>query len=206
MRDAVLPAQTHWLAGRVVPGANFTVFHVQEIFQAGLDCPQDPHNEMKEEGFLDEPGGAAIRTGLLAAKQAGWDFVEENVQTLFKGTEAEDRYDGRQKVAMSALPVAAANCLVPGSIKITGPAVEPAGLRGYMSNVLRRAGQAGCRTLVFGSGGARQVPDGWDRVHAYEQIVAFGKMAAPIAQRHGVTIAPHTPFGWYMEMIVIRVP
>lgn len=123
-----------------------------------------------------------------AVKQAGWDFVEENVQGLFKGTEPDERYDGRQKVAASALPVLAANCLVPGNLKITGPTANMAVLQAYMINVLRRAGQAGCRTLVFGSGGARQVPDGWDRNRATEQIVAFGKMAAPIAQQFGVTL------------------
>src|SRR5690242_13654024 len=90
-----------------------------------------------------------------AVKQAGWDFVEENVQGLFKGTESDERYDGRQKVAKSALPVMAANCLVPGSIKITGPTADMKVLQAYMTNVLRRAGQVGCRTLVFGSGGAR---------------------------------------------------
>ncbi len=123
-----------------------------------------------------------------AVKQAGWDFVEENVQTLFKGTEPDAQYDGQQKVAACALPLAAANCLVPGSIKITGPAVQMPVLQKYMTNVLRRAGQAGCRTLVFGSGGARQVPDGWDKGRATDQIVAFGKMAAPIAQQYGVTL------------------
>lgn len=123
-----------------------------------------------------------------AVKQAGWDFVEENVQGLFKGTEPDEKYDGQQRVAGSALPVLAANCLVPGNLKITGPTADLGVLNAYMSNVLRRAGQAGCRTLVFGSGGARQVPDGWDKARATEQIVAFGKMIAPIAQEHGVTV------------------
>src|SRR5512138_1426801 len=96
-------------------------------------------------------------------KQAGWDFVEENVQGLFKGTEPDDKYDGKQRIASSVLPVYAANCLVPGSLKITGPAVDMDALKRYMTNVLRRAGEAKCTRLVFGSGGARQVPDGWDK-------------------------------------------
>lgn len=123
-----------------------------------------------------------------AVKAAGWDFVEENVQSLFKGNDPDDKYDGLARVKTSVLPVAAANCLVPGNMKITGPEVNMDSLCRYMTNALRRAGQANCRTLVFGSGGARQVPDGWDKAKATEQIIAFAKMAAPIAASHGVTI------------------
>jgi sugar phosphate isomerase/epimerase len=57
-----------------------------------------------------------------------------------------------------------------------------------MANVLRRAGKAGCTTIVFGSGGARNVPEGWDKAKATDQIVEFGKMIAPMAQGNGVTI------------------
>lgn len=121
-------------------------------------------------------------------KNAGWDYVEENVQGLFKGNEPDENYDGAKRVAAAGLPVYAANCLVPGDLKITGPAVNAEALKKYMTNVLRRAGQAGCTKLVFGSGGARQVPAGWDRDRAVEQIVEFGKMAAPIAAENGVTI------------------
>ncbi len=123
-----------------------------------------------------------------AVKQAGWDFVEENAQGLFKGTEPDEKYEGQQRVNASALPVLAANSLVPAAIKITGPTASMEALQAYITKVLRRAAQAGCKTLVFGSGGARQVPDGWDKSRATDEIVAFGKMMAPIAQAQGVTI------------------
>lgn len=122
------------------------------------------------------------------AKQAGWDFVEENAQGLFKGNEPDEKYDGARRIGESALPVLAVNCLVPGSMKITGPVVDMDALHRYMANVLRRAGEIGCTRLVFGSGGARQAPQGWDKAKATGQIVEFGQMAAPIAGRHGVTI------------------
>ena len=102
-----------------------------------------------------------ICTGIgqtAVVKAAGWDFVEENVQGLFKGLEEDARYTGQQIVSGSVLPVLAANCLVPGNMKITGPVVDMASLQKYMANVLKRADQANCRRLVFGSGGARAVP------------------------------------------------
>jgi sugar phosphate isomerase/epimerase len=133
-------------------------------------------------------GICASTMNSLAVKQAGWDYVEENAQGLFKGTEPDEKYEGRQRVAASALPVSAANSLVPGSIKITGPTTSMNALQAYMTAVLRRAGEAGCRTLVFGSGAARHVPDGWDKSTATDQIVTFGKMIAPLAKAVGVTI------------------
>ena len=121
-------------------------------------------------------------------QSAGWDYVEENVQSIFKGMEEDQSYDGAKRIAAAALPVYAANCLVPAVLKITGPAVDAVTLKTYMTRVLRRAGEAGCKVLVFGSGGARQVPEGWDRERATNQIVEFASMAAPIAAENGVTV------------------
>ena len=59
----------------------------------------------------------------------------------------------------------------------------------YVTTTFARAEQAGVQVVVFGSGGARQVPDGWSRDEANRQLAAFGRMLAPIAARHGVTVA-----------------
>lgn len=47
---------------------------------------------------------------------------------------------------------------------------------------------AGIRTIVFGSGGARNIPDDFCRAEAWEQLVSFGRLAAGAASRHGVTL------------------
>lgn len=124
-------------------------------------------------------------------KAAGWDFVEENVQGLLQGDKPEAEWTGPARLAkadLSAGGVPAANCLVPGGLKITGPDASLDKLRPYMENVCRRAAKVGMKTLVFGSGGARQVPEGWDRAAAKKQIVDFIRMSAPIAAASGVTI------------------
>jgi sugar phosphate isomerase/epimerase len=122
------------------------------------------------------------------AKSAGGDFVEENVQTLLAAQTAEPGWPGRQRVAAAALAVPAANCLVPGSLKITGPEARADALKSYMSTVLSRAAITETRTLVFGSGGARNVPEGFDRATARTQIVEFLQTSAPLAAQHGVTL------------------
>lgn len=123
-----------------------------------------------------------------AAKAAGWDYIEGNVQSMFSGGTPDSAWTIRDADRDSALPIPAANCLLPGDLKVTGPDVDLAKVEAYMANALARAGRAGTRTLVFGSGGARNVPDGFDRAKAREQIVAFLKASMPYAQKAGVTI------------------
>jgi sugar phosphate isomerase/epimerase len=123
-----------------------------------------------------------------SAKAAGWDFVEERVDQLLQGTLGDAEWKGNERAKTSALPILAANVLVPAVIKITGPAANLDQLDEYMKKVIFRAAGIGIKTLVFGSGGARNVPDGFDRNRARAQIVEFLKMIAPLAQRANITL------------------
>ena len=123
-----------------------------------------------------------------AVKAAGWAFVEENVQTFLDGTTPDADWQGAKRAAAAVLPVPAANRLVPANLKLTGPDADLDKLRAYMTRVLERAGRVGTTTLVFGSGGARTYPAGFDRDNAKRQILDFLRMALPIAQRNGVTL------------------
>lgn len=121
-----------------------------------------------------------------AIKAAGWDYIEGHVQKLFAGTSVD--WSGPGSVRSAGAPVPAANCLVPGELKIVGPAVDFATLRSYMSNAVTRASQCGTTSLVFGSGVARNVPENFDRGRARQQIIDFVKMSAELARQHDVTI------------------
>jgi D-psicose/D-tagatose/L-ribulose 3-epimerase len=123
-----------------------------------------------------------------AVRDAGWDFIEESVQGLLKGLEPDESWMGRERAKQSAVPILAANMLVPASLKVTGPDVDPEQLAAYMRTVLRRADELNIRTLVFGSGGARNVPDGFPRDTAAEQITEFVRTSAAVAAEHDVTI------------------
>ncbi len=123
-----------------------------------------------------------------AAKAAGWDYIEESVRGLLHGELPDEQWEGAAVAAGSALPTPAGNLLVPGSMKIVGPDVDEASLRMYMDRVTRRARVVGMKTLVFGSGGARQIPEGFDPAEARRQIVRFVRYSAEMARRHGVTI------------------
>jgi sugar phosphate isomerase/epimerase len=121
-------------------------------------------------------------------RAAGADFVEENVQTFLQGMLDEVEWHALETAKASALPIFAANSLVPGDMKIVGPTVDFDRLTKYIANVMTRAQRVGMKILVFGSGVARNVPDGFDRERAQIQIVQFCKMATELAGRAGITL------------------
>jgi len=124
-----------------------------------------------------------------AFKDAGFDFVEVNVQAVLRGDEPDSQWlaDCPDPAALP-LPVEAANCLVPGNHPIVGPERNMADLTDYMSRVAERAGRLGMRRLVFGSGGARKRPDGVDPRTAADQLAEFTRMAGDLCAKHEVTM------------------
>lgn len=131
-------------------------------------------------------GGLPINA---TAAQAGYDFAEWTVGALLKPREAREAFDTVLKEVRAArLPYPVVNCFVPGDLKITGPDANLSELRAYVTTTFERAEQAGVRVIVFGSGGARRIPDGFERAKADGQILDFCNMFAPIAQRHGITV------------------
>jgi sugar phosphate isomerase/epimerase len=120
-----------------------------------------------------------------AVKAAGWDYVEENIQSLLAGLTPDDQW---KAPAPAALPIPAACVLLPGGLKVVGPEVDKEKLQSYMTTVLKRAKICGVGKLVFGSGAARNIPVGFDRETAGKQIIEFARMSAELAQKQGVTL------------------
>lgn len=125
----------------------------------------------------------------LVAK-VGFDFLELSVDAFLKPREDEAAFQEVLAAVRSlSIPWEASNGFLPGDLKLTGPDADPAAQRAYVTTACRRAGEAGVRVIVFGSGSARCIPEGFDRAEAHEQLVSFTQMLGPIAEEHGVTIA-----------------
>lgn len=124
------------------------------------------------------------------AARAGFDFFETGVGGATRPADSDAAFAETLAAFRAApLPCRALNVFVPGALKITGPSVDDAALERHVAIVCARAQQLGVRTIVFGSGGARNVPDGFERATAYEQIRRFARMAGTHAATHGITIA-----------------
>ena len=81
------------------------------------------------------------------------------------------------------------NLLLPGDLKVVGPKAEPDRQEMYLETAMTRAGALGGRVVVFGSGGARHVPDAWTREEAGRQVRGFLHQAGQAAARHGLVVA-----------------
>jgi sugar phosphate isomerase/epimerase len=122
--------------------------------------------------------------------EAGFDFIELHVQNHLKTTAEDDAAFQPElaRIQAAPLPALAANCFVPGSLKITGPEVDWDALAAYAASAFARAHQAAVKIIVFGSGGARRIPDGFDRRTAWGQLIRFGKLIGPLAAAQEVTV------------------
>jgi sugar phosphate isomerase/epimerase len=124
------------------------------------------------------------------ADRAGYAYLECPVGAFLKPREDEPAFlDSLNSFRTAGLTVPALNCFLPADLKVTGPDSDPAALEKYVTTAFRRAGKACVNVIVFGSGGARQIPEGFDRKAAHDQIVRFCRMCARSAGENGVTLA-----------------
>jgi sugar phosphate isomerase/epimerase len=140
--------------------------------------------------FLERIGISTgiANNGILSA--AGYSFVEENVRGFLVPAEADSVFD--QKLALlkdSKLPVEACNSFLPGNLKCVGPAPLHEDILKFGETAFRRAQMAGVKTIVFGSGGARAIPEGFSREEARNQFITLCKQLAPLAKKYNVVIS-----------------
>jgi len=123
-----------------------------------------------------------------AVKAAGFDYMEVRMSEVAALSDAN--YEQlATKLRRLALPVPAAYWFLPAEIKVTGPNIDKARQMAYLHQALDRVSRLGVRVIVFGSSGARQVPEGFSKKEAFEQLVDFGKRAGPEARSRNITIA-----------------
>jgi len=132
-------------------------------------------------------GGPEIAS-LLA--HTGFAYIEMGVGSVLKPRENHTSFiSSLQALRSLELPCPAANLFVPGDLKITGPDVDPSALKQYIATTFERAREAGMDVIVFGSGGARGIPEGFDQTVAQDQLIQFCAMLAPIALEQNVIVA-----------------
>jgi sugar phosphate isomerase/epimerase len=125
---------------------------------------------------------------MFAACPEGMDFLECTVSALVPLEDDAAFADALAALQGGCAPFKAANCFLPGDLKTTGPDVDEAALDAYVDTVMARAKQLGLQRIVFGSGGSRQVPDGFDKDEAFNQMIGHCRRFGDIAAKYGVTI------------------
>ncbi len=129
-----------------------------------------------------------------AAYEAGFDYIECGFGQIMGLPQAEfDEW--KRKLADSPIPCLAMNGMLPGKFRLTGPDADLKPVREFLSVAFERAGEIKLPVVVFGSGGARNIPQDrngnllypFDR--ALDQVAEYLQMAGELAKPYGVVIA-----------------
>jgi sugar phosphate isomerase/epimerase len=122
-------------------------------------------------------------------QDAGYDYIEMSVAAVMAESPDEEFESTLGLVKSFDIVPEAWNCLLPGDFKVTGPEIDMYRVERYLRTAFARIEDLGGEIVVFGSGGARRVPDSFSMEEAGGQIVEFLTLAGRIAGAHGITIA-----------------
>lgn len=137
-----------------------------------------------------EFGCCVARDQLTALAAAGADYAELSIAgTVMAGEGDGDSAALSAQLGALGVKPRAYNVLLPARLPVVGPAVDRDALATYLRTAFDRARRLGGTTVVFGSGRARSVPDGFAREAALDQLAAFLRRVGDLAADHGLTIA-----------------
>lgn len=125
---------------------------------------------------------------IAVAAECGYDYIETNFRNLAESSE-EEYEKFRAELITNNITCEAANCFLPGSMKVTGENTDYDAIKKYLSIGYKRAAEVGIKVVVFGSGGARSIPAGYSYKDAIKDIITFvTEYAAPMAAEYGIDI------------------
>lgn len=120
--------------------------------------------------------------------ELGYDYIELPLAQLM-ALDDEDFMKIKENLKSSGIKCKACNNFFPAKIKLTGPAVNESAVSDYVVRAVGRASQLGVDTIVFGSSGAKNVPDGFDFKDAWIQIENLLKYIDTVVKPLGIVIA-----------------
>jgi sugar phosphate isomerase/epimerase len=136
-------------------------------------------------GSSAEPIG---RSYIEAVHRAGYDYVELPLAQVMELDRQE--FDGLlAQLGESGICCRACNNFFPASVRLTGEDVCPEKVKDYIKKAVERAFRLGAGVIVFGSSGAKNVPEGFDHRRAWEQISDVLRWADACTGAAGIRIA-----------------
>lgn len=116
-----------------------------------------------------------------AVLDAGYDYIEVGASG-FGGLEVAEDLSGYEYRGIEAT-----NVFFPREIRLFGPEATP--WEPYTERTIERASKLGVKTMVVGSGGARQIPEGHDVAACEADFVKIAGQMAKMAEPYGIAIA-----------------
>jgi sugar phosphate isomerase/epimerase len=121
------------------------------------------------------------------AEQFGFDYFEPAAAAVAALSEPAFA-DFQKRVSNSKLRCECFNSFI-RTLQVVGPAVDRNALTAYMNPALDRCRALGGTIIVWGSASSRNVPEGYSRDQAWQQIKTFLGMAGELAKSRKIVIA-----------------
>jgi len=135
-------------------------------------------------GGADKTGAEHI--GLLA--ELGYDYVELPIADIM-ALDEQRFLQIAQMVKDSAIACECCNNFFPVTMRLTGPEADFDAAMDYVRRAAARAGALGAKIIVFGSGPAKKVPEGFPKEEAFHQLARLLSELSPVAAEYGITLA-----------------
>ena len=134
-----------------------------------------------------QPDGTGIEV-VEQVREIGYDYIELSLAHV--AALSDEAFDTvRKRLQASGLACEACNNFFPRSVRLTGAEVRWPDVRQYTRLAVDRAAELGAQVIVFGSSAAKNVPEGYPKYRAWQQIVTALHIAADEAGRKGIVIA-----------------
>lgn len=117
----------------------------------------------------------------------GYDYVEMPLAEMM--ALPENRFAQlAERIQKAGIPCETCNNFFPKTIRLTGPDADEEKNLLYVEKALGKASSLGVQSVVFGSGGAKNVPSGFPMGEGYGQVVSLLRKIEPIAKKNHITI------------------
>jgi sugar phosphate isomerase/epimerase len=121
------------------------------------------------------------------ASQYGFDYFEPSAAAV-AALNDQDFASFRESVLASNLRCKSFNSFI-RTLKVVGPDVNQDALTSYIDSTLDRCRLLGASIVVWGSASSRNVPEGYSREQAWQQIKTFLRRAGDIARSKNIVLA-----------------
>ena len=130
--------------------------------------------------------GVCVGTEIERVKTAvkyGFDYGESHCQNI-----ARMSFEELEEFKNAGIPLLAANCFI--GMRIVGNERDIPAIKDYLDTLFEKSDYLGLKCLVFGSSGARNIPEGGTYDETFEQIAYFLKeLVAPLAEKYKIYVA-----------------
>ncbi|MBT2249056.1 sugar phosphate isomerase/epimerase [Arthrobacter sp. BHU FT2] len=121
-------------------------------------------------------------------KAIGYDYIEPPLLN-FELADKASLDAAKLAVSRSSLPALVFSSFFPRDMRIVGPEVDEAFVKSYLARVAELCESAGSEVAVMGSAWSRNVPDGFDRQRAADQLLQAYDWAADAFMGSGTVVA-----------------